>query len=169
MPPKLNLTGKVFGRLVAIGPVGRAKYGVFWFCVCECFNTTKVIAASLTQRKTRSCGCLHYETVSKNGRATTTHGGRRRGPGQSTLYRIWTDMIRRCHNPNREGYKNYGGRGITVCDRWLGDDGFVNFRADMGERPSNKHSINRIDNDGIYQPSNCEWTTHNPRGPKNRP
>lgn len=85
------------------------------------------------------------------------------------LLRTWSGMKQRCANPNRRNYQNYGGRGITVCDRWLGEDGFSNFEADMGDRPSSQHSIDRIDVDGNYEPSNCRWATSKEQKVNQRP
>jgi len=151
-----DLTGQTFGRLVAIGPNGRYKGGeVLWFCVCECWNTLNVRSSHLISRNTQSCGCLHN---TKN----ILHGHNRQN-SPSLTYVSWQNTVQRTTNPNHNSYKNYGARGIKVCDRWLE---FENFLADMGERPSKKHSINRIDNNGNYEPGNCEWTTYNPRGQK---
>lgn len=81
------------------------------------------------------------------------------GLSNTSEWRAWRAMRRRCYDTSRPGYRSYGGRGITVCERWLGDDGFRNFLTDMGPKPSAKHSLDRINNDGGYEPGNCRWAT----------
>lgn len=154
-----DLTGQRFSRLVVIGESGeRDKHlNVKWLCKCDCGNEILVITGSLKTGNTRSCGCLQDEVNATKGRK---HGNCTIN-GISPEYIAWNNMKQRCNNPENDAYQNYGCRGVSVCPRWLGDDGFSNFLSDMGERPTPKHSLDRFpDNDnGIYEPTNCKWST----------
>lgn len=145
--------GQRFGRLVALVDVGRTKSGnKQWRFQCDCGNTTTVRISDVARRFTQSCGCLQRETSAENGRKSSlTHG-----MFGTPEYNIWAQMIQRCINPKHPMWKYYGKRGIRVSNRWRK---FENFFADMGYRPSAKLSLDRIDNDGNYERSNCRWAT----------
>jgi len=143
---KYDLTGQIFGRLTVLGPAPKSK----WHCVCECGNKVDILTNHLISSTTTSCGCYARELSAKR---HTVHGLNR-----TRLGRIWKLMNARCYNPHMENYPEYGGRGITVCDEWRGNHGMENFAKWAFENGyDDELSIDRIDNDKGYEPSNCRW------------
>lgn len=153
MSAVIDLTDRVFDRLTVIRRDGSNDKGLaVWVCRCSCGGTVRVQGVSLRTGNTTSCGCKVAE-FNASGDANRRHGG-----SSTPEYASWSAMKNRCFNPNCDDYPNYGGCGITVCDRWL--DSFEDFLADMGPRPSPKHSIDRFpDPHGNYEPGNCRWAT----------
>jgi hypothetical protein len=145
-----DLTGFRYGRLIVISTSHRDKKGMLhWMCKCDCGVIKSVLGMSLLDGNTQSCGCLFIERAIES---RFTHR-----LSKTVEYKTWQNMITRCTNPNSNVYKNYGLKGIKVCDRWL--HSFENFIADMGNKPTTKHSIDRINSKGNYEPSNCRWAT----------
>lgn len=157
MRTKLNLTGKIFGKLKVICEEGKTTNGaILWKCQCECGNYRTITLGNLRSGHTKSCGCMSAEATKK---ALTTHGYGRKG-FEPPEYTTWLHIKGRCYNKKNKAYMRYGGRGIEVCESWL--ESFSNFYEDMGNRPSDKHSLDRFpDNDGNYCKENCRWATIN--------
>lgn len=153
-----NLLGMRFGRLVVIRRSGTRKAFALWECQCDCGNLCDIRSDSL-KTTTRSCGCIAVETSTVHGDAS---GGK-----VSTEYRSWASAINRCSNPENNAWADYGGRGITVCERWRSS--FPAFLEDMGRKPTPRHSIDRVDSDKGYEPGNCRWATKKEQANNRRP
>lgn len=155
MPILCDLKGQRFGNLVALWRArDRGTKKVYWHCQCDCGGTSEVISSSLTRGQTKSCGCGQF-------------GHEKHGGSRLPEYQVWLGMKARCQNPAHNAYENYGGRGIFVCDRWSSD--FAAFYCDMGSRPSSHHTIERVNNDEGYSPSNCIWATRKEQNKNQRP
>lgn len=148
-----DITSQRFGRLVALGPVAKTdRNQIVWLCMCDCNTTTTSTFASLNAGSTQSCGCIHRETlVNRN----QTHG-----MAKDPLYRTWAGIVKRCTNPNATGYAHYGGRGIAICDEWRHSfEAFYNHVTQLPDYGTKGYSLDRINNNGNYEPDNVRWTT----------
>jgi hypothetical protein len=164
----IDMTGRRFGRLIAVEPDPEPQ---IWRCVCDCGGQTRVRGARLRAGTTRSCGCLSREAASRMGKnpeytamqqAAVTRHGHTRGQVITPEYRLWEQAKRLCYNPKFRGYAQVGGAGISVCERWRGS--FETFLADMGPRPTHKHTLTRHNLSRNFDPANCGWATQAEHG-----
>ena len=158
----IDLTGQKFGRLIVLKrasnklmPSGQQR--IRWRCLCECGKIVTVGGQNIKSGETKSCGCWNRDRLFKHGQSLTPE------------HAAWSGMKARCLNPKNSAYNYYGGRGITVCGRWQDKNGYLNFIADMGLRPTSQHSLDRINVNGNYEPTNCRWATKEQQMENRRP
>lgn len=162
--PAVDHSGRTYGRLDVIRRSGvNASGNVLWECQCSCGEVCSVSGSALVTGNTRSCGCLQREWAS--GMPLEDHHRTHGESNRTSEYRAWVNMRGRCTNPRDPGFKNYGGRGITICGRW---DDYSAFLSDMGRKPGPGYSIDRVNNDGNYEPGNCRWATRDQQNSNKR-
>lgn len=157
------MEGRTFDRLTVLSFNKKdSKHRKYWNCSCSCGGSTVSRGDALTMGKSRSCGCLQREVATRIGLASRTHGKR---ADRSPTYNTWSHMIDRCSNPKNSRYGDYGGRGLTVCERWKS---FDNFYSDIGDKPVGL-TLERKDNELGYSPQNCVWASYSDQNRNRRP